>query len=224
MDFILKLTQNQRELLISAIGGATYRQNYEEHVGMMQALLTIAGKKSNSRYSYLRQAFMIDTFSKKENVLTGRGLNFNGGRVNVTGVNRGKGKEAFPNVPTVQYNGKVWCPETEYGCFVARRNGKVYLTGNTYNEEMKGQAILQLTQIGLQFDESKSDNPFAYFTSAVTNSFVRVINLEKQNQSVRDDLLEMHGLNPSYSRALNFEHAFHERNSAASQQPPAKLP
>ena len=50
--------------------------------------------------------------------------------------------------------------------------------GYTYNDEMKGQAILQLTQIGLQFDESKSDNPFAYFTAAVTNSFVRVINIE----------------------------------------------
>lgn len=52
--------------------------------------------------------------------------------------------------------------------------------GYTYNDEMKGQAILQLTQIGLQFDESKSDNPFAYYTAAVTNSFVRIINIEKE--------------------------------------------
>ena len=72
--------------------------------------------------------------------------------------------------------------------------------GYTYNDEMKGQAILQLTQIGLQFDESKSDNPFAYFTAAVTNSFVRVINIEKRNQNIRDDILEMNGMNPSYSR------------------------
>jgi hypothetical protein len=72
--------------------------------------------------------------------------------------------------------------------------------GYTYNEEMKGQAILQLTQIGLQFDESKSDNPFAYFTAAVTNSFVRVINIEKKMQNIRDDILEMNDLNPSYSR------------------------
>jgi hypothetical protein len=72
--------------------------------------------------------------------------------------------------------------------------------GYTYNDEMKGQAILQLTQIGLQFDESKSDNPFAYFTAAVTNSFVRIINLEKRNQNIRDDLLEMNGMNPSYTR------------------------
>ena len=65
---------------------------------------------------------------------------------------------------------------------------------------MKGQAILQLTQIWLQFDESKSQNPFAYYTAAVTNSFVRVINIEKRNQNIRDDILEMNDLNPSYTR------------------------
>jgi hypothetical protein len=72
--------------------------------------------------------------------------------------------------------------------------------GYTYNDEMKGQAILQLSQIGLQFDESKSNNPFAYYTAAVTNSFVRVINLEKRNQNIRDDILEMNNLNPSHTR------------------------
>ena len=78
--------------------------------------------------------------------------------------------------------------------------------GYTYNDEMKGMAILQLTQIGLQFDESKSDNPFAYFTAAVTNSFVRVINTEKRNQNIRDDILEINGMNPSYSRTGAGEH------------------
>ena len=72
--------------------------------------------------------------------------------------------------------------------------------GYTYNDEMKGQAILQLAQIGLQFDESKSQNPFAYYTAAVTNSFVRIINIEKRNQNIRDDILEMNGLNPSWTR------------------------
>jgi len=72
--------------------------------------------------------------------------------------------------------------------------------GYTYNDEMRGQAILQLSQIGLQFDESKSLNPFAYYTAAVTNSFVRVINIEKRNQNMRDDILEMNDLTPSYTR------------------------
>lgn len=79
--------------------------------------------------------------------------------------------------------------------------------GYTYVEEMKGQAILQLSQIGLQFDESKSENPFAYYTAAVTNSFTRVLNIEKKNQNIRDDMLEEHGLTPSITRQYQHEYA-----------------
>ena len=90
--------------------------------------------------------------------------------------------------------------------------------GYTYNDEMKGQAILQLAQIGLQFDESKSQNPFAYYTAAVTNSFVRVINIEKRNQNIRDDILEMNDLNPSYTRQHQGEwEASVKRNEEANQ-------
>ena len=83
---------------------------------------------------------------------------------------------------------------------VDRYSTRGNVRGYTYNDEMKGQAILQLSQIGLQFDESKSNNPFAYYTAAVTNSFVRVINLEKRNQNIRDDILEMNELKPSHTR------------------------
>lgn len=72
--------------------------------------------------------------------------------------------------------------------------------GYTYNEEMRGQALVQLSQIGLQFDESKSQNPFAYYTAAITNSFTRILNIEKKNQNIRDDILEINGLNPSWTR------------------------
>jgi len=79
--------------------------------------------------------------------------------------------------------------------------------GYTYNEEMRGQALLQLSQIGLQFDESKSQNPFAYYTAAITNSFTRILNLEKKNQNIRDDILEMNGLNPSWTRQNSGKHS-----------------
>lgn len=74
--------------------------------------------------------------------------------------------------------------------------------GYTYIDEMKNQALLQLSQIGLQFDESRSDtpNPFAYYTAAITNSFTRILNIEKKNQNIRDDLLTMSGATPSYTR------------------------
>lgn len=104
---------------------------------------------------------------------------------------------------------------------VDRYATKGNVRGYTYNDEMKGQAILQLSQIGLQFDESKSNNPFAYYTAAVTNSFVRIINIEKKNQNIRDDILEMNDLNPSYTRthqgeweaALKRENANNDSNN-----------
>jgi len=75
--------------------------------------------------------------------------------------------------------------------------------GYTYNDEMKASAILQLTYVGLRFNEAKSANPFAYYTAAITNSFCRVLNTEKRNQNIRDDILEMNGLNPSFSRQMS---------------------
>ena len=72
--------------------------------------------------------------------------------------------------------------------------------GYTYNDEMQSQALMQLSQIGLQFDESKSDNPFAYYTAAITNSFTRILNIEKKNQAIRDDLLEVNNMMPSFTR------------------------
>lgn len=80
--------------------------------------------------------------------------------------------------------------------YATRSNWRYY----TYNDEMRGAALVQLSQIGLQFDESKSNNPFSYFTAALTNSFTRILNIEKKNQAIRDDILEMNGLTPSFSR------------------------
>ena len=74
--------------------------------------------------------------------------------------------------------------------------------GYTYNDEMQSQALMQLSQIGLQFDESKSENPFAYYTAAITNSFTRILNIEKKNQNIRDDILEQHHMMPSTTRQL----------------------
>jgi len=216
MDFILDLTADQRKLLIETMidgdgwrtnGYKRYCQKDLDHVDLFQALCAVSGVRTNSHYVESKSFgkpvsyHNVNLFTEKKNTTRVECVDFHGGKNNGRGkAQLGRGKENHPNQPTTPYNGRVWCPETEYGCFVARRNGGVFLTGNTYNDEMRGQAILQLAQIGLQFDESKSNNPFAYYTAAVTNSFVRVINLEKRNQNIRDDILEMNDLNPSYTR------------------------
>jgi hypothetical protein len=74
---------------------------------------------------------------------------------------------------------------------------------------MRGQALIQLTQIALQFDESKSNNPFAYYTAAVTNSFTRVLNVEKRQRDIRDDMLQEAGQMPSWTRQM--EHIEHHQ-------------
>jgi len=82
--------------------------------------------------------------------------------------------------------------------------------GYTYNDEMRNSAILQLTYVGLRFNEAKSANPFAYYTAAITNSFCRVLNSEKRNQNIRDDILEINGLNPSWSRQASSSTVYEE--------------
>jgi len=87
--------------------------------------------------------------------------------------------------------------------------------GYTYVDEMRGQALLQLAMIGLQFNEAKSDNPFAYYTAAVNNSFTRVLNIEKKNQNIRDDILIDSGHLPSYGRQIQHENELRELREAA---------
>ena len=79
--------------------------------------------------------------------------------------------------------------------------------GYSYVDEMRGQALIQLTQIALQFDEGKSQNPFAYYTAAVTNSFTRVLNVEKRQRDIRDDLLQDSGQMPSWTRQMESQQA-----------------
>lgn len=77
--------------------------------------------------------------------------------------------------------------------------------GYTYVDEMVGQSLLQLSSMALQFDEAKSDNPFAYYTASITNSFTRVLNLEKNSQRVRDEILINRGQTPSFGRQIEHE-------------------
>ena len=95
--------------------------------------------------------------------------------------------------------------------------------GYTYNDEMQSQALMQLSQIGLQFDESKSENPFAYYTAAITNSFTRILNIEKKNQNIRDDILEQHHMMPSSTRQnLNTSNTMSHKKRMATAHGPVK--
>lgn len=77
----------------------------------------------------------------------------------------------------------------------------------SYLEDMKSSALLQLSMVGLQFNESRGQvmNPFAFLTTVVYNAFKRVLNYEKRDRDLRDDLLESSGQAPSMSRQISNE-------------------
>jgi len=104
---------------------------------------------------------------------------------------------------------------------VERYSHRANWRGYTYIDEMRGQALVQLSQVGLQFNEAKSDNPFAYYTAAVNNSFTRVLNLEKRNQTIRDDILIEQGHMPSFSRQLAHEEEIRQLRETAEAEKPS---
>ncbi len=69
----------------------------------------------------------------------------------------------------------------------------------TYNEDMQAFALMNLVKAWKSFNPEKSSNPFAYFTSCVTNSFLQYLNQEKKHRNIRDALLVENGLDPSYT-------------------------
>lgn len=77
----------------------------------------------------------------------------------------------------------------------------------SYLDDMKSSALLQLSMVGLQFNESRGAvlNPFAFLTTCVYNTFKRVLNSEKKDRDLRDDLLENSGQAPSMSRQITNE-------------------
>ena len=79
----------------------------------------------------------------------------------------------------------------------------------SYVDEMRSHALVQLSQVGLQFNEAKSDNPFAFYTQVVINCFERIRLVEKKNQRTRDELLIAAGVAPSF--ACQIEHEIAQR-------------
>ena len=91
-----------------------------------------------------------------------------------------------------------------YMLLVERISKKGNWRNYSYLEDMKGDALRQLSQVGLQFDESrgKIPNPFAFYTTVVNNAFKRILNSEKKIRDIRDDLIEINGEMPSFTRQL----------------------
>lgn len=68
-----------------------------------------------------------------------------------------------------------------------------------YPEDMRQYALMMLVRTWKSFNAEKSQNPFAFFTQCIKNSFFQYLNKEKRQRMIRDKLMIANGLNPSFN-------------------------
>jgi hypothetical protein len=200
-NFIVSLTQSQRMLLIKTmIDGDgwirndnegtpwSYTQKDKKHIDSFIMLCTLSGlttsthlRLNESKFTTTKSwYYIVNIYSSPKLTCKFENVNLHGGRSTAGGK---QGKKYNPNIPTTYYTGVVWCPRTEFGTFIARRKGQVYITGNTYKEEMIGDAVEKMIKAlwNQKYDPEKG-NPFSYFTQISFNAFCNRIKKEKRNR------------------------------------------
>ena len=201
MDFILSLNNEQRLLLIDTMikgdGWTTnslskqgysygYTQKDKRHIDNFIALCTLSGITTSTSYVEnetpfgLSKYYSVYFYTKPKYSCATDNIDFHGGKRPAGGDVRHNKKY---NIPTIDYNGTVWCPQTEYGTFICRRGKYVFITGNTYKDEMIGDATIKIMSalVHKKFNPIKAKgNPFSYFTKIAVNSFRNRIKKEKK--------------------------------------------
>jgi hypothetical protein len=79
----------------------------------------------------------------------------------------------------------------------------------SYLEDMKSYAMLNICKTWRGFDETLYNNPFAYYTQSIKNSFIQYLHQEKKQRNVKDLLLIRNGLDPSFTFSQDYEDEHH---------------
>jgi len=223
MEFILSLTHEQRIILIETMvagdgwfrpnKGMSYIQKDKNHIDSFLALCTLSGLTTSSTLrgyktppsrrqptGGISDVYTVNIYASPKKHCKAEWIDFHGGKQSAGGVRKNK-----PNIPTHAYKGIIWCPQTEHGTWICKRNGSIYVTGNTYNEDMQAYAMMMLVKSWYKFNKEKSSNPFAFFTQCVKNFFRQYLNQEKKHRDIRDACMVDVGLTPSYTYQLAHE-------------------
>jgi len=100
----------------------------------------------------------------------------------------------------------------------ARYGRRGQFANYTYNEDMQAYAMMMLVRTWRSFKPEKSNNPFAFFTQCVKNSFIQFLNSEKRHRVIRDELMVDKGLNPSYTYQLEHEKKNEDRRKELHEE------
>jgi len=236
LNFLFSLTQKQRLLFLTAFdagdGSGKFKEKHLEKIDSMQfgqkrkdiidrilILTTLSGLYSHTKYQENFHNFNGYNFiSKMWNVSLSQrksclfeSVNFIAKKRKSGGDKRSKSWLNKENIPILDYKGVVWCPKTNYGNFICRRECddksiRIFCTGNTYRDDMVGDGLENCLTYIHNFDSKKSSNPFAYFTQIIYFAFLRRIQKEKKQSYIKHKVLRM----SSMSEDLTTKNLFDE--------------
>lgn len=133
MDFLTSLSEAQRDLLIETMVDADGHRIY--HKNSVTRCFTQLSPESMDRFTALcaMSGLTTSVVTRIPPKTSGEYRNSKPYMVasvrnqQTSSLEKGKIRRTVE-----EYSGLIWCPETDYGTFICRRNGKVHLTGNTY--------------------------------------------------------------------------------------------
>ena len=104
----------------------------------------------------------------------------------------------LPEVIRAKQLGRVTNELARMVLMIAERfSRKSNFVGYSFREDMVSFAMVNLMANALKFNPEKSNNPFAFYTTAIRNSFLQYLADEKKHRDIRDSLIIEEGLNPS---------------------------
>ena len=97
-------------------------------------------------------------------------------------------------------NGKLSSKLAKYLWMIAERYSYSPSFANySFREDMVSIAVVNLCANWYKFNPEKSDNPFAFYTTAAYRSFLQYLADEKKHREIRDSLLVEAGSQPSFA-------------------------
>lgn len=117
----------------------------------------------------------------------------------------------LPEVIKSKTAGKISPQLAEMLMLLTRRYAsRPAFSGYTFRDDMVAEALADLCKNALKFNPERSDNPFAFYTSCIHNSFLGFLNVEKKHRRIRDQLLVDIGENPSFNFAEEYKEQLRE--------------
>lgn len=212
--FMLSLTAEQRDLLIETMVDADgarqektasliYTQASRERAENMVFLATLAGRRTSLR---LKRSYDGEPTECWQVIIGARKVvTAQHGAVRLDRA-AGEGQEF------------IWCPRTDHGTFVARRNGKVFVTSNTFdNADAEKEAFWEQTMLPLLDIIASALDPL---TGAVDDDLHLVFDVEQVDVLARNKRMTEDRLLALFTAGLITADEFRE----GTHRPPVARP